>query len=101
MGRRSYTAEFKEQAARQVIQGGRSFREVAEDLGVDQSSLRHWVRMARAAGVTPPPALAAQDPAKRVRELEAEVRQLRMEREILKKAAAFFAKESTGEGGRP
>jgi transposase len=101
MGRRSFTAEFKEQAARQVIQGGRSFREVADDLGIDSSSLRHWVRLARAAGVTPPQALVAADPAKRVRELEAEVARLKMEREILKKAAAFFARESTGEGGRP
>jgi transposase-like protein len=45
MARRSFTAEFKEQAARQVIQGGRSFRDVARDLGIDASSLRHWVRM--------------------------------------------------------
>lgn len=52
-------------------------------------------------GVTPPQALVAADPAKRVRELEAEVARLKMEREILKKAAAFFARESTGEGGRP
>lgn len=101
MGRRTYTAEFKDQAARQVIQGGRSFREVADDLGIDQSSLRHWVRLARAGGVTPPEALVALDPAKRIRELEAENARLRMEREILKKAAAFFAKETTGEGGRP
>jgi transposase len=101
MGRRSFTAEFKEQAARQVIQGGRSFKQVADDLGIDPSSLRHWVRLARAAGVTPPQALVDADPAKRVRELEAEVARLKMERESLKKAAAFFAKESTGEGGRP
>lgn len=100
MGRRNFTAEFKEQAARQVIQGGRSFREVADDLGIDQSSLRHWVRLARASGVTPPDSLVAQDPAKRIRELEAENARLRMEREILKKAAAFFARESTDEGGQ-
>ena len=101
MGRKNYTAEFKDQAARQVIQSGRSFREVAHELGVDQSSLRHWVRLARASGVTPPEALVTRDPAKRIRALEAENTRLRMEREILKKAAAFFARETTGEGGRP
>jgi transposase len=100
MRRRNFTSEFKDQAARQVIQGGRSFREVADDLGIDQSSLRHWVRLARAGGVTPPEALVALDPAKRIRELEAENARLRMEREILKKAAAFFARESTDEEGQ-
>jgi transposase len=98
MGRRAYTTEFKDQAARLVIQEGRKFRDVAESLGIDQSSLRHWVRMARAAGIAPPDGLVVRDPAQRVRELEAEVARLKMERDILKKAAAFFAKES---GGQP
>jgi transposase-like protein len=56
------------------------------------------VRLARAAGVTPPQALVAADPAKRVRELEAEVARLKMEREILKKAAAFFARGAVERG---
>ncbi len=63
MGRRNVTAEFKEQAARQVIQGGPSFREVADNLGLDQSSLRHSVRLARASGAdgsrADPPSIAA------------------------------------------
>ncbi len=100
MARRAFTQEFKDQAAGLVIRGGRTFKDVAQSLGVDQSSLRHWVRMARAAGVRPDPAgIAAKDPAQRIRELEAEVRRLQMERDILKKAAAYFARESTE--GRP
>jgi transposase-like protein len=100
MGRQYYTQEFKDQAARQVIVEGRTFKDVAKGLDVDQSSLRHWVRIARAAGVKPSDAtLAATDPAKRIRDLEAQVRRLEMEKEILKKAAAYFAKESSG--GRP
>ena len=94
MARKVYTAEFRDSAARLVIQEGRSFKDVAAGLGVDQSSLRHWVRMARGAGVSPPEGVVARDPAGRIRELEAEVTRLKMEREILKKAAAFFAKEN-------
>lgn len=50
MARKAYTQEFKDQAAELVIREGRSFKDVAQCLGVDQSSLRHWTRMARAAG---------------------------------------------------
>lgn len=102
MARKAYTQEFKDAAAGLVIREGRTFKDVAESLGVDQSSLRHWVRMARAAGVRPDAAVqAVKDPAQRIRELEDEVRRLKMERDILKKAAAYFAKESAGMGGQP
>jgi len=93
MARRTYTAEFKDEAARLVIQDRRSFRDVATSLGVDVSSLRAWVVKARQNGVQPDPA-AAKDPAQRLRELEAENRRLRTDNEILKKAAAFFAREN-------
>jgi len=100
MAKNVYTDEFKDQAARLVIVEGRSFKDVATSLGVDPSSLRHWVRLAKAAGVRPrDSALATADPGKRIRDLEAQVRRLEMEREILKKAAAYFATENLG--GRP
>lgn len=100
MARKAYTQEFKEQAAGLVVREGRSVKDVAHSLGVDQSSLRHWVRMARAAGVRPDAAvIGAADPARRVRDLEAQVRRLEMERDILKKAAAYFARDSAE--GRP
>lgn len=95
MARKTYTQEFKDGAAAMVIREGRPFKEVARDLGIDPSSLRHWARLARAAGMEADPAvLAAREPARRIRELEGEVRRLRMERDILKKATAYFAKES-------
>lgn len=97
MGRKHYDPEFKDSAARLVIVEGRSFKDVATSLGLDQSSLRHWVALAKASGVRPSDAtLAATDPAKRIRDLEAQVRRLEMEREILKKAAAYFAKDTLG-----
>ncbi|MFN0010210.1 MAG: transposase [Phycisphaerales bacterium] len=103
MARKAYTQEFKDQAAGLVVREGRSVKDVAQSLGVDQSSLRHWVRMARAAGmrgVRPDAAVVgATDPARRVRDLEAQVRRLEMERDILKKAAAYFARDSAE--GRP
>lgn len=87
MARKRYAKEFKDQAAGMVIRDGKTFREVAESLGIDQSSLRHWVRLARASGMKPSEAtLAAQDPQSRVRDLEAQVRRLEMERDILKKS---------------
>ena len=103
MSRKSYTQEFKDQASALVIVEGRSHKDVATSLTVDQSSLRHWVRMARAAGVKPSDAtLAATDPSKRIRDLETQVRRLQMEKEILKKAAAYFARETMdGAGGQP
>jgi transposase len=100
MARKVYTDEFKDQASRLVIVEGRSFKDVAGSLGVNQASLRHWVRLAKSSGVRPgDAALAATDPARRIRDLEAQVRRLEMEREILKKAAAYFARENLG--GRP
>lgn len=100
MSRKSYTKEFREQAARLVIVEGRSFKDVAKSLSVDQSSLRHWVGAVRGLGVKPSEAtLAATDPAKRIRDLESQVRRLEMEKDILKKAAAYFARETLGGGG--
>lgn len=95
MAKKVYTPEFREQAAGLVIREGRTVKDVAQSLGVDRSSLRHWIAIAKAAGMRPDPAVvAATDPAKRIRELEAQVRRLEMEKDILKKAAAYFAKET-------
>jgi len=92
--RKKYTKEFKEDAIKLVTEQGYSANEVGRRLGINQSNVSRWIRQHRrlnenkSKGSAPP-------------ELEAEVKQLRkenkrllMEREILKKAAAFFAKES-------
>jgi len=98
MARKTYTQEFKDGAAKMVLHEGRTHKDVAESLGVDQGSLRQWVRFAKAAGMAKAPAA---DPSQRIRELEAQVRRLQMEKDILKKAAAYFAREGDPGGTRP
>ncbi len=89
MGTKQYTDEFKTEAARQVIEHGRSVREVSTRLGVSIDSMYAWVRQYRKAPVErqADAGLAAEN-----RRLQAEVKRLTEERDILKKAAAYFAK---------
>ena len=93
--RRSFTREFKAEAARLCRAGDRTVAQVAKDLGLTESSLRSWMKQAEIDdGGGPPDALTSAERDELTR-LRRETRQLRMEREILKKAAAFFAKENT------
>lgn len=87
-----YPPEFRREAVELYRRSGRSLREVADDLGVSSESLRSWVKQSaidagEREGLT-------SDERGELRELRREVRVLRQEREILKKAAAFFARES-------
>jgi len=92
--RRSFTAEFKAEAVRLCKVGDRTIRKVAEDLDLTETALREWVRRADVdAGEGPPGALTTEERGE-LRELRKRVKRLEMEREILKKAAAFFAKEN-------
>ena len=89
MSGKRYSDEFKAGAARQVTEQGHSVREVATRLGVSIDSLYAWVREQRKA-----PAMQQGD-AKLVaenRRLQAELKRVTEERDILKKAAAYFAK---------
>jgi transposase len=91
MGRRKFTREFKVSAVRLVHEQGYSPAEAARSLGVDAASVRGWVkRFTNEAGVKPSGegAMAAE-----LRRLRRENAQLRMERDILKKATVFFARE--------
>lgn len=91
MSSKRYTDEFKLEAARQVLDRGRRVDEVCEALGVSRDSLYAWVRQHRQAL----PAKSAQaDQASEIRRLNAELRRVTEERDILKKAAAYFAKAS-------
>ena len=94
---RKYTAEFRAAAVRQVLDGGRTVVEVARALEMSDKTLWGWVQRGREGQ-----ALLKREPARPVTELEAENARLRqenerlkLEKEILKKAAAYFAKEST------
>lgn len=92
--RRSFTAEFKADAVRLCQAGDRSVGEVAKDLDLTETALREWLKRAEdAAAPTPAEALSATE-RDELKELRKRVKRLEMERDILKKATAFFAKES-------
>lgn len=92
--RRTFSPEFKAEAVRLCKIGDRSIDRVAKDLDLTENSLREWVRRADAdAGKGRADALTGDERSELVR-LRRENRQLQMERDILKKAAKFFAKES-------
>jgi transposase-like protein len=93
--RRKFTAEFKAEAVRLCKAGDRNVGQVARDLDLTETALREWVRLAEIeAGKGPPGALTSAE-REELNRLRRENKRLQMEREILKKAAAFFAKEST------
>jgi transposase len=87
-----YPEQFRREAIELAKKSGRPISEIAKDLGVTEQSLRNWVRQAdvdagRAHGL-------GSEEKEELRRLRREVRVLREEREILKKAAAFFATET-------
>jgi transposase len=90
--RRSFTPEYKEQVARMVVEESRAIPSTAREIGVNEQTLRNWVNEYRKNHAGDEPPLTVSDRA-RLRELEKEVRELRLEKEFLGKAAAFFASE--------
>lgn len=95
--RRHFTDEFKAEVVALCRQGDRSSAQVARDLGLVESVVNRWVQKAEGRSPASPPQgaghLAANEREELAR-LRKENARLRMEREILKKAAAFFAKEN-------
>src|SRR6266513_2342689 len=92
--RRTFTDEFKADAVRLCKAGGQSIGQVAKRLDLTETALRAWVRRADVdAGRGPAGALTTAE-REELSELRRRVKRLEMEREILKKAAAFFAKEN-------
>jgi transposase len=88
----TYPPEFRAEAVRLVRSSGKSQAEIARDLGISHNSLRLWIKQARVDEGSAPGLTT--DEREELRRLRREVRVLREEREILKKAAAFFAKEN-------
>ena len=91
--RRSYTDEFRAGAVRLVLDEGKTLSRVAKDLDLTASALASWVKQARADRSNGKTGLTTEERAE-LAQLRRENRTLRLERDILKKAAAFFAKES-------
>lgn len=92
--RRKFTAEYKAEVVRLVRDGGKSIGQVSRELDLTESAVRHWVSQSAIDAVGGGTgALTTAERAELVA-LRREARTLRMEREILKKAAAFFAKEN-------
>jgi transposase len=96
MPRKTYTREFKLQALRMMTDPGLSVAEVARRLGVRENLLRNWKKAAKEQGPDAFPGHGHPTPAEdELRQLRAEVHRLRAERDLLKKAAAYFASPPT------
>jgi transposase len=90
--RRKYSPEYRDEAVKMVIETSRPIAVVARDLNINEGTLGNWVVKYRVEHAGEEPPLTISDRA-RLRELEKEVRELRLEKEFLGKAAAFFASE--------
>jgi transposase len=96
MQRRKFTREFKLEAVRLIRERGVSFAQASQDLGVHESQLRTWVKKFAEDPQQAFPGNGQMKPEQlEIARLKREVLKLKAERDILKKAAAYFAKEST------
>ena len=92
--RRKFSDEFKAETVRLVRDSGKSIGVVSRELGLTETAVRRWVDDSKPRKGSTPAAMLSLDERQELGELRREVRTLRMERDILKKATAFFAKES-------
>ena len=87
-----YSTEFKLQAARLVVEHGYTAQKAADQLGSSKAAVQSWVKKFQQSGELATP--GSESPAEVLKKIRRENAELRMENEILKKAAAYFAKES-------
>ena len=92
--RRRFTPEFKLEAIKLVKEGGVKVAQAARDLGIYETCLRRWIKQYEVDHGSNPRGALTTEEREELRRLRRDVRRLEMEREILKKATAFFAKES-------
>ena len=90
-----YPGEFRREAIRLALLGDKPQRQLAKDLGISDVTLRNWIKQEKAERGERPGGLSG-DEREELKRLRDENAKLRMEREILAKAAVFFAKESDG-----
>lgn len=92
--RRRFTPEFRNEAVRLIIEGEVPVAQAARDLDVCEGSLHRWVRQHKVDHGPNEAGEVTSAEREEIRQLRAKVRRLEMERAILKKATAFFARES-------
>ena len=92
--RRRFSAEYKAETVGLVQRSGKSNGQMALELGIGETALRRWVEQAEVEAGRGPEGALKRSEREELAELRRENRRLRLEREILKKATAFFAKES-------
>jgi transposase len=90
-----YPEEFRREAIRLARLGDKPQRKLAKDLGISDVTLRHWLKAEKASRGERPGGLSS-DEREELQRLRDENAKLRMEREILRKAAVFFAREDDG-----
>ena len=90
--KRKFSQEYKEQAVKLVLDEGVSQRQVSQDLGLGTSTLDKWIRDYKSQNSQNPSLIESER--EELKRLRKEVHILRMERDLLKKATAFFAKTS-------
>lgn len=93
--RRKYTKEQKEDAVRLVRVSGQSVAQTARDLGIPQNTLNKWVNQAKIDAGEGPDGAYTTEEKEELRKLRKELRRVTMERDFLKKAAAYFAKDES------
>lgn len=92
-GRRKFSPEYRDEAVKMVVEGKRKIAYVARELGLNEGTLGNWVATHRKQHPEEEEPLKLSERA-RLRELERENRELRMQTEFLKKTAAFFASQN-------
>jgi transposase len=90
--KKSFTPAYRDEAVKMVIETSRPIAQVARELGINEGTLGNWVAVYRREHPADEAPLTLSERA-RLRDLEKEVRELRMRNEFLGKAAAFFAQE--------
>ena len=90
-----YPEEFRREAIKLALLGDKPQRQLAKDLGISEVTLRNWLKQEEAARGERPDGLSSEE-REELKRLRDENAKLRMEREILRKAAVFFAREDDG-----
>ena len=90
---KKYTQEYRDEAVRMALENDQPIAKVARDLGINEGTLGNWVQRARAAREGH--GELAKDDYEELRRLRAEVAELRMERDVLKRSVVLWVKEAT------